>query len=158
SSTTTKTLPSGVAACSWASASRPRSRRTWSAPSASARALATILTASSSGTLEAIGAPSRGAMTTLSIWVDNSRSSAIAAAASTALTLAQGTCRYILIVMTNETAVNWLLPYRRMAGETGVVLAKYLRDRGPHLAAMVAYYALLSLFPFLFLILSALGL
>ena|SRR5436190_2020164 len=60
--------------------------------------------------------------------------------------------------MTNETALSWLLPYRRMAGETGIVLAKYLRDRGPHLAAMVAYYALLSLFPFLFLILSALGL
>jgi membrane protein len=61
--------------------------------------------------------------------------------------------------MANETAsLSWLLPYRRMAGETGFVLAKYLRDRGPHLAAMVAYYALLSLFPFLFLILSALGL
>jgi membrane protein len=61
-------------------------------------------------------------------------------------------------MMTTETALNWLLPYRRMAGETGSVLAKYLRDRGPHLAAMVAYYALLSIFPFLFLILSALGL
>jgi membrane protein len=60
--------------------------------------------------------------------------------------------------MTSETAPNWWLPYRRVAGETGSVLAKYLRDRGPHLAAMVAYYALLSLFPFLFLILSALGL
>jgi membrane protein len=60
--------------------------------------------------------------------------------------------------MTNETALNWLLPYRRVAGETGSVLSKYLRDRGPHLAAMVAYYAQLSLFPFLFLILSALGL
>ena len=45
-------------------------------------------------TLDAIGAPWRGATTTLSIWVDNSRSSAIAAEASTALTLAQGTCRY----------------------------------------------------------------
>src|SRR5438552_6507270 len=60
--------------------------------------------------------------------------------------------------MTSETALNWLLPYRRMAGETGSVLTKYLRDRGPHLAAMVAYYALLSLFPFLFLVLSTLGL
>jgi membrane protein len=60
--------------------------------------------------------------------------------------------------MTSETAPNWWLPYRRVAGETGSVLAKYLRDRGPHLAAMVAYYALLSMFPFLFLILSALGL
>ena len=38
------------------------------------------------------------------------------------------------------------------------MLGKYLADRGPHLAAMVAYYALLSLFPFLFLMLSTLGL
>jgi membrane protein len=45
-----------------------------------------------------------------------------------------------------------------MAGQTGSVLGKYLADRGPHLAAMVAYYALLSLFPFLFLALSTLGL
>ncbi|MDX6551124.1 MAG: rane protein [Gaiellales bacterium] len=60
--------------------------------------------------------------------------------------------------MTNGTAPSWLFPYRQVANETGTVLSKYLRDRGPHLAAMVAYYALLSLFPFLFLILSALGL
>jgi len=38
------------------------------------------------------------------------------------------------------------------------VLGKYLEDRGPHLAAMVAYYALLSLFPFIFLSMSVLGL
>ena len=44
-----------------------------------------------------------------------------------------------------------------MANQTGSVLGKYLEDRGPHLAAMVAYYALLSLFPFLFLVLSTLG-
>jgi membrane protein len=37
------------------------------------------------------------------------------------------------------------------------VISKYLRDRGPHLAAMVAYYALLSLVPFLFLTASLLG-
>ena len=37
-SSTTKTLPSGVAACSWASASRPRSPRTESAPSTRSRA------------------------------------------------------------------------------------------------------------------------
>jgi membrane protein len=60
--------------------------------------------------------------------------------------------------MTNGAAPSWLFPYRQLANETGSVLSKYLRDRGPHLAAMVAYYALLSLFPFLFLILSALGL
>ncbi|MDX6532628.1 MAG: rane protein [Gaiellales bacterium] len=49
-------------------------------------------------------------------------------------------------------------PYRRVASQTGSVLGKYLSDRGPHLAAMVAYYALLSLFPFLFLTMSTLGL
>jgi membrane protein len=49
-------------------------------------------------------------------------------------------------------------PYRRVASQTGSILGKYLSDRGPHLAAMVAYYALLSLFPFLFLVLSTLGL
>jgi membrane protein len=37
-------------------------------------------------------------------------------------------------------------------------MAKFVADRGPHLAAMVAYYALLSLVPFMFLALSLLGL
>jgi membrane protein len=46
----------------------------------------------------------------------------------------------------------------RTAAELGhPVISKYLRDRGPHLAAMVAYYALLSLVPFLFLTVSLLG-
>lgn len=46
----------------------------------------------------------------------------------------------------------------RTAAELGhPVVSKYLRDRGPHLAAMVAYYALLSLVPFLFLTVSLLG-
>ena len=51
-----------------------------------------------------------------------------------------------------------LHPLRAITSGTHPVLAKYLRDRGPHLAAMVAYYALLSLVPFLFLMLSLLGL
>jgi len=51
-----------------------------------------------------------------------------------------------------------LHPLRAVTSGTHPVLAKYLRDRGPHLAAMVAYYALLSLVPFLFLMLSLLGL
>jgi membrane protein len=38
------------------------------------------------------------------------------------------------------------------------VIAKFIQDRGPHLAAMVAYYALLSLVPFMFLAVSLLGL
>ena len=32
------------------------------------------------------------------------------------------------------------------------MIVKFVQDRGPHLAAMVAYYALLSLVPFMFLI------
>lgn len=52
---------------------------------------------------------------------------------------------------------NVMHPLRTAARAGHPVLAKYLRDRGPHLAAMVAYYALLSLVPFLFLALSLLG-
>ena len=37
-------------------------------------------------------------------------------------------------------------------------LAKFFRDRGPHLAAMIAYFALLSFVPLTFLALSLLGL
>ncbi len=37
-------------------------------------------------------------------------------------------------------------------------LAKFFADRGPHLAAMIAYFALLSLVPFIFLALALLGL
>ena len=60
--------------------------------------------------------------------------------------------------MANQSSLTGLRPYRSVAAQTSSVLGKYLSDRGPHLAAMVAYYALLSLFPFLFLILSVLGL
>jgi membrane protein len=38
------------------------------------------------------------------------------------------------------------------------ILAKFFRDRGTHLAAMIAYYALLSFFPLVFLALALLGL
>jgi len=37
-------------------------------------------------------------------------------------------------------------------------LAKFFHDRGPHLAAMIAYFALLSFVPLTFLALSPLGL
>src|SRR5437016_9582297 len=37
-------------------------------------------------------------------------------------------------------------------------LAKFFRDRGPHLAAMIAYFALLSFVPLTFLALALLGL
>ena len=37
-------------------------------------------------------------------------------------------------------------------------LGKFFRDRGPHLAAMIAYFALLSFVPLLFLTISLLGL
>jgi membrane protein len=50
------------------------------------------------------------------------------------------------------------MPYQLVARNTTSIVGKYLADRGPHLGAMVAYYALLALFPFVFLILSTLGL
>jgi membrane protein len=50
-----------------------------------------------------------------------------------------------------------LQPLKTVASYGHPVVSKYLRDRGPHLAAMVAYYALLSLVPFLFLTASLLG-
>ena len=40
----------------------------------------------------------------------------------------------------------------------GLPLAKFFADRGPHLAAMIAYFALLSLVPLIFLALALLGL
>jgi YihY family inner membrane protein len=40
----------------------------------------------------------------------------------------------------------------------GAVLSKFFRDRGTHLAAMIAYFALLSFVPLLFLSLALLGL
>ena len=46
-----------------------------------------------------------------------------------------------------------LQPLKAVASYGHPVVSKYLRDRGPHLAAMVAYYALLSLVPLLVLIL-----
>jgi membrane protein len=51
-----------------------------------------------------------------------------------------------------------LRPFRDAARQGHPVLAKFVQDRGPHLAAMVAYYALLSLVPFMFLAVSLLGL
>ena len=50
-----------------------------------------------------------------------------------------------------------LRPLRNAARQGHPIISKFLRDRGPHLAAMVAYYALLSLVPFMFLTLSLLG-
>jgi len=50
-----------------------------------------------------------------------------------------------------------LRPLRNAARQGHPIISKFLADRGPHLAAMVAYYALLSLVPFMFLALSLLG-
>jgi membrane protein len=60
--------------------------------------------------------------------------------------------------MANGSYAAWFRPYRTVATQTTSVLGKYLEDRGPHLGAMVAYYALLSMFPFIFLSMSVLGL
>ncbi len=55
------------------------------------------------------------------------------------------------------TAQTVLHPLRTRPRQGHPIISKFLRDRGPHLAAMVAYYALLSLVPFMFLALSLLG-
>ena len=50
--------------------------------------------------------------------------------------------------------------WTRPGARSSVVLRRYFGARGPHLAAMLAYYALLSLFPFVFLaasLVSAIG-
>ena len=60
--------------------------------------------------------------------------------------------------MANSSFAAWQRPYRQVATQTQSVIGKYLDDRGPHLGAMVAYYALLSMFPFIFLTMSTLGL
>jgi membrane protein len=60
--------------------------------------------------------------------------------------------------MATRTERPFLHPLRNAARQTHPVLAKFFADRGPHLAAMVAYYALLSLVPFLLIGLSLLGL
>jgi membrane protein len=59
--------------------------------------------------------------------------------------------------MATNTPRLVLHPLRTLSEFGHPVVSKYLRDRGPHLAAMVAYYALLSLVPFLFLTASLLG-
>src|SRR5437763_13443306 len=87
-SSTTNTLPSGVAAWSWESASRPRAPRTVSAPATRSRAGPPSRSARSPSTVEAITEPSREATMITSIWVDRLRSSSIAAAASIELNLA----------------------------------------------------------------------
>jgi membrane protein len=56
------------------------------------------------------------------------------------------------------TSRGVLSPLKTVASHTHPVARKFLSDRGPHLAAMVAYYALLSLVPFLVLTVSLLAL
>src|SRR5262245_29282630 len=49
-------------------------------------------------------------------------------------------------------------PYSRVMPALPQPLGKFFADRGPHLAAMIAYFALLSFVPLLFLTISLLGL
>jgi membrane protein len=50
------------------------------------------------------------------------------------------------------------LPLGSAAASTRALIEKFLADRGTHLAAMIAYFALLSLVPLVFLALALLGL
>jgi membrane protein len=53
---------------------------------------------------------------------------------------------------------RWSIMRPHVPGASHPVIANFFGDRCPHLAAMLAYYALLSLVPFLFLALSLVGL
>src|SRR6478609_719081 len=58
------------------------------------------------------------------------------------------------------TMVGWLdrLQQRhRRVGFAGAVLYKYIDDQGGYLAALITYYAFVSLFPLLLLMTTALG-
>src|SRR5919201_315413 len=138
SSRTTKTLPSAVATSSWFGAAELRRP---AAASRSSRAVRTNWRArSSSARVEAATSPFSPKSAAASICGEISVRSASAWAASIpALTLTQA-----------------ILSAVRVRKRT--LVQKFFADRGTHLAAMVAYFALLSFVPLTFLALSLLGL
>src|SRR5256885_4015313 len=137
-SLTTNTLPFGVEASTWVtSAPSPSSlARASSSPAARARSAAPW----SDGSVEAATSP------------DSSKSTAAS------------TCEEISV----RSASAWVasiacsrLPRCKLAQmrlKKRALFAKFFADRGTHLAAMVAYFALLSFVPLIFLALSLLGL
>src|SRR5256885_2862614 len=137
-SLTTNTLPFGVEASTWVtSAPSPSSlARARSSPAALARAAAP----SSPDSVEAATSPDSSKSTAASTCEEISVRSASAWAASIACSR---------------------LPRCKLAQmrlRKRALFAKFFADRGTHLAAMVAYFALLSFVPLIFLALSLLGL
>src|SRR5205085_12103670 len=105
----------------------------------SSSALRAMRPARSSSTVAASTLPSRSSTTAASIWVEISLSCASGSAAGgTRLTLTD--------------------TYSELMPSLPQPLSKFYADRGPHLAAMIAYFALLSSVPLLFLTISALSL
>src|ERR1044071_4646533 len=110
-----------------------------SAARTSSSAASASLPARSSSTVDPRTVPSRSKTTAVSTWVEISvRSASAWAVAATGPTLPQ--------------------PILRSMPALPEPLGKFFRDRGPHLAAMTAYFALLSFVPLLFLTGSLLGL
>src|SRR3954471_18930563 len=129
---TTKTLPSPVATSSCASRESPL-RRSSAAASNSAAACAK---AEPSGSVEALTLPSPSKTTAALICDEISVRSSRALWASMRRSLGSG----------------------RMRVRRRDLWGKFFADRGTHLAAMIAYFALLSFVPLTFLSLSVLGL
>src|SRR5262249_33876351 len=132
--------PSPTAA--WSCVTRRSSLRKEAAPVSSSRAVRARIPSRPSATpIEPSTSPSPVMTAAASIcgWI--STRSASARAGSTALTLAGPRCRLWSVRIGLRQLVD-----------------KFFADRGTHLAAMVAYFALLSFVPLVFLALSLLGL
>src|SRR2546421_4285986 len=135
---TTKTLPSAVATSSWLRAPPPP--RTSPAESSSSLAFrASSAPRVSSPSVDASTAPSGPKTTALRTCEEISIRSVRASAAPIDPTLTQAILRSVRIRK------------RRL-------VQKFFEDRGTHLAAMIAYFALLSFVPLTFLALALLGL
>src|SRR3972149_3570114 len=146
-SRTTKTEPSCVAASSWTRPGRP-------APSAARRSSAATRAARSarpaSAKVDAITAPVRSA----SAWAGSTTRNLAEPhpAGPVLLRRPPGAGRECRAVTDRLSMLSGL-----RAAQTAVI-NKFLADRGTHLAAMIAYFALLSFVPLLFIALSLLAL
>src|SRR5262245_27605707 len=128
---TTKTLPSSVAASSCES---PGSPRDWRRPSASSSSVVTPWTNRSARPASAIVvATTLPSPSTIATWT---------------------TCEEISV----RSASAWAASMRRsILLLIRAIARKFFADRGTHLAAMIAYFALLSFVPLLFLSLAVLS-
>src|SRR5688500_7828285 len=138
SSRATKTLPSRSAASSWVRERPPGSTRLPAASRRSSAARASRALRSASSKVDATTPPASSRTTAASTCEEISVRSASALAASIEEKLTEA----------HTAAVR--RPFSHP-------VAKFYRDRGPHLAAMIAYFGLLSSVSLIFLALALLG-